>query len=126
MRPAAVGLLLLGALAECSDRDGLSQARTGVKGEFYLGGEARIPGLPEFMTATLDGAAGPNGYRQLLVGLRFHFGAAANQPMRHRHVGDTPAFPGFDVGGFARARNSPPCVPDPSITLGFNGCATLL
>lgn len=176
-------LALLGALAEYSDRDGLSQTRTGVKGEFYLGpftlrgqggyvfgdskgslqvedssygvlsagfyglpglgvnggaamqngrsvgflgGEARIPGLPEFMTATLDGAAGPNGYRQLLVGLRFYFGAGAGQSLQDRHVGDTPAFPGFDVGGFARARpGAAACVPNPSITSGFNGCTTL-
>jgi hypothetical protein len=89
----------------------------------FLGGEARIPGLPDFMTATLDGAAGPNGYRQVLVGLRFYFGAGAGQSLQERHVGDTPGFPGFDVGGFARPRQSASrCIPDPNITSGFNGC----
>lgn len=168
-------LALLGALAEVSDRDGLTQTRTGVKGEFYLGpltfrgqagyvfgdskgqlrvedstygvlsagfyglpgiglnggvagqdgralgflgGEARIPGLPDFMTLTLDGAAGPNGYRQALLGLRFYFGQAAGQTLQQRHVGDTPAFPGFDVGGFASRRQECRRVPVSGSTSG--------
>lgn len=172
-------LALLGALAEVSDRDGLTQTRAGVKGEFYLGpitlrgqagyvfgdrkgaltvedstygvvsagfyglpgvglnggvagqdgralgflgAEARIPGLPDFMTVTLDGAAGPNGYRQALLGLRFYFGQAAGEGLQDRHVGDTPGFPGFDVGAFSKPRPAAPCVPNPNVTSGFNGC----
>jgi hypothetical protein len=152
-------LALVGVLAEFADRDGLTQARTGVKGELYLGPvtlrgqagyvfgdsrggleiddsgygvlsagfyglsalglnggallqdgrttgfggvEARIPGLPEFITGTLDGAAGANGYRQLLIGVRVYLGAGADAPLQQRHVGQTPSFPAFDVGTTAR------------------------
>jgi hypothetical protein len=70
----------------------------------FAGVEARIPGLPDFMTGTLDGAAGANGYRQLLIGLRVYFGAGADAPLQQRHVGQTPAFPAFDVGSTARRR----------------------
>lgn len=68
----------------------------------FGGVEARIPGLPDFLTATLDGAAGANGYRQVLVGLRFYFGSGADGPLQQRHVGQTPSFPAFDVGTSAR------------------------
>jgi hypothetical protein len=81
----------------------------------FAGVEARIPGLPDFMTGTLDGAAGANGYRQLLVGVRFYFGALAAAPLQQRHVGQTPGFPAFDVGATARpkpgAARGTPCIP---------------
>lgn len=169
---------LVGVLAEAADRDGLTQWRTGLKGELYLGPvtlrgqagyvfgdtkeglkvedssygvlsagfyglsalglnagallqdsrttgfagvEARIPGLPDFMTATLDGAAGANGYRQVLVGVRFYFGALSDAPLQQRHVGQTPAFPAFDLGSTARLKPGAvrsgagtPCIPNPS------------
>jgi hypothetical protein len=158
-------LALIGVLAETADQDGLTQVRTGVKGELYLGPftvrgqggyvfgdsnsrarisdssygvlsagfygisalalnggallqdgratgfggvEARIPGLPDFLTATLDGAAGANGYRQVLVGVRVYFGADATAPLQSRHVGQTPSFPAFDVGVTARRRPAAP------------------
>lgn len=156
-RDPALGLV--GILAEYADRDGLSQARTGLKGELYLGPvtlrgqfgyafgdernglriedstygvvsggfyplpglglnggalvqdsrttgfagvEGRIPGLPDFLTATLDGAAGANGYRQVLIGVRVYLGEGASGPLQQRHVGQTPAFNGFDLGSTAR------------------------
>lgn len=74
------------------------------RGTGFGGVEARIPGLPDFMTATLDGAAGANGYRQVLIGLRFYFGAAADAPLQQRHVGQTPSFPAFDLGTSAVGR----------------------
>jgi hypothetical protein len=70
----------------------------------FAGVEARIPGLPDFMTATLDGAAGANGYRQVLVGVRFYFGALSDAPLQQRHVGQTPGFPAFDLGATARPK----------------------
>lgn len=161
-RDPALGLL--GVLAEVADRDGLTQWRTGVKGEFYLGPvtlrgqagyvfgdakgslriedsgygvlsggfyglpgiamnggalvqdgrttgfgalEAEIPGLPRFLTATLNGAAGANGYGQVLVGVRLYFGAMSAVPLQQRHAGQTPGFPAFDLGATARARPAP-------------------
>lgn len=158
-RDPALGLV--GILAEFADRDGLSQTRTGLKGELYLGPvtlrgqfgyafgdehnglriedssygvlsggiyplpglgfnggalvqdsrttgfagvEGRIPGLPDFLTGTLDGAAGANGYRQVLIGVRVYLGDGAGGPLQQRHVGQTPAFPGFDLGTTARER----------------------
>lgn len=183
-RDPALGLV--GVLAEVADRDGLTQWRTGVKGELYFGPvtlrgqagyvfgdskggleindsgygvlsggfygisglgvnagammqdgrgtgfgglEAEIPGLPRFITATLDGAAGAYGYRQLLVGLKFYLGAGADAPLQQRHVGLTPGLPSYDLGASARPRpqptsvpagagtttsSGPPCIPSPS------------
>lgn len=179
---------LVGVLAEFADRDGLTQWRTGVKGELYLGPvtlrgqagyvfgstkgnleiedsaygvlsagfygltlvglnggallqngrttgfagiEGRIPGLPQFLTATLDGAAGANGFRQVLVGIRFYFGPGSDAPLQQRHAGQTPSFPAFELGATARSRPSgagstgtgtfgsgtpspPRCIPSPS------------
>lgn len=161
----APGRGLVGVLAEAADRDGLTQWRTGVKGELYLGPvtlraqggyvfgdskgglaiddsgygvlsggfyglsgfglnggammqdgrgtgfgglEAEIPGLPRFITATLDGAAGAYGYRQLLVGVRVYLGAGADAPLQQRHVGLTPGMPAFDLGATARPRSLGP------------------
>jgi hypothetical protein len=167
-RDPALGLV--GLLAETADRDGLTQVRTGLKGELYVGpvtlrgqagyafgdrrggveirdssygvlsggfygidalalnggallqdgrttgfagAEARIPGVPDFLTATLDGAAGANGFRQVLVGVRVYFGATGVS-LRDRQVGQTPSFPGFDVGATARRRPAPPRVVPPA------------
>ena len=74
------------------------------RGTGFGGVEARIPGLPDFLTATLDGAAGANGYRQVLVGVRIHFGPGSDGSLRDRQVGQTPSFPGFDLAATARRR----------------------
>lgn len=88
----------------------------------FGGVEARIPGLPDFMTGTLDGAAGANGYRQVLIGVRFYFGAGADAPLQQRHVGQTPSFPAFDLGASARPRPRPAPPPSSSCPPSSTNC----